>query len=145
LAVRLGASAIALATRILEETGATEEQLRFLNGAAEYQEEAVAALEAGNYRRAVHLARLAEWWALKAVVVPGGITDEELRYMVELADGLLTDARAAVGADPTAAKEALLKRAARQIETGTARIQSGNARGLAPLWLGSVICFFLLG
>jgi hypothetical protein len=88
---------------------------------------------------------LAEWWALKAVVAPGGVTDEELRYMVELADGLLTDARAAVGADPTPVKEALLKKAARLIETGASHIQSGNARGLAPLWLGSVICFLLLG
>lgn len=145
LAVRLGASAIALATRILEETGATEEQLRFLQGAAEYQAHAVASLEAGNHRRAVHFARWAEWWALKAVVVPGGITDEELRYMVDLADGLLADARAAVGADPTSPRQALLTKAARLIEAGTTRIQDGNVRGLGPLWLGSVICFFLLG
>jgi hypothetical protein len=144
LAVRLGGSAVELASRILEHQGASEKQLRFLEKAKEFQARAVAALETGKLHQAVHFACLAKWWSLKAVVGPGKATEEELRFMVRLAHWLLAEARVAVGPDPPILQEVLLKKAARLIKTGTSQILDGDPRGLGPVWFGSVICYFLL-
>ena len=77
--VALGAEAVELATRLIGDPGTADtEQVEFLRTAMEFQTGAEAALEAGEDRRAVHLAKLAQWWSLKAVVLPGGITDERV-------------------------------------------------------------------
>jgi hypothetical protein len=145
IVVRLGAKAVELAGRVLDDMGADEEQLRLLAAAAEYQARAEDALEDGYERRAIHFARLAEWWALKAVVVPGGVTDEEVRYLVDLSSSLLQDAREAVGTEPSDLREALLRKAAHLIERGLEHVEAGNVRGIGLLWRGSVICYLLLG
>jgi len=64
--------------------------------------------------------------------------------MVNLAHDLLAKARDVVGPNPTPLQEPLLKKAHRLIKAGTSRIQDGDQRGLGPVWLGTVICYFLL-
>jgi hypothetical protein len=142
LSVALGATAVALATRLLDEQGADEEQLAYLATAAEYQRGAEAALASGDVGRAIHLSNLAEWSALKAVVLPGGVTDEEARAMLDLAGSLYAEAAAA---DLTAEEALLLQRARTFIDHGAAALASGTARGVVPLWRAAVICSWIAG
>lgn len=143
LLVDLGATAVSLATRLLEDQGADDEQLRFLATAAEHQAEAEAALANGNERRAVHLAQLAHWTALKAVVLPGGVTAEEARAMLDLAEGLYAEA---VASEPTdELKVTLLQRARTLIDLGASKLEDGQHRGVGPLWKAAVVCSWIIG
>jgi hypothetical protein len=145
IVVALGRESIELATRLLGDPISDTESQDLLAIARRFQGEAEEALEAGEEARAVHLARQAQWWALKAVVLPGGITDEEARAMSNLATTLLADARAAVGPELTELEEALLKRAARLLEMGQANLANGTCRGIGALWQSSVISSYLIG
>jgi len=147
VAVALAGEAVELATEILGEQdgGADTEQLDLLTTAEEFLAQAEAALEAGEKTRASHLAHMAQWWALKALILPGGITDEDARFILGLATGLLADAEAAVEADPTDLRTALLVKAARMLENGTANVGNGKCRGLGALWQSAVISSFLIG
>jgi hypothetical protein len=146
LMVALGAEAIELATRLIGDPAAADtEQLDLLETAKGYQAEAEAALEAGEDRQAVHLAHLAQWWALKAVVLPGGITDEEARAMSELATTLLDEARTALGPEPTEFEAVLLARAARLLERGNEALSNGTCRGIGALWQSAVLSSYLVG
>jgi len=142
VSVGLGASAVALATRLLDEQGADDEQLLYLEAAAEYQREAEAALDAGAEGRAIHLSNLAEWSGLKAVVLPGGVTDEEARAMLELAESLYAEAAAV---DLTEAEALFLARARTMIDHGAAALESGAVRAVVPLWRAAVICSWITG
>lgn len=147
LAVAFGAEAVDLAKRLLDEQvgGADTEQLDLLATAEEFLAQARTALEAGENKRAGHLAKQAQWWALKAVVLPGGITDEEARFILGVADTLLTDARTAVGPEPTDLEAALLARAARMLERGKSSLENGVCRGIGALWQSAIISSYLLG
>ena len=146
LRVALAGTAVALAERLVSAQDAPhEEQLRHLAIANRLLEAAEAALGAGRLRRAVHFAELATWSALRAVVLPGGVTREEARAMHELATSLLEDARAAVGEEPTALQQALLRRAHRLLEIGEAQLRRGNVRGVGALWQSAVISRWLIG
>lgn len=142
VSVALGASAVALATRLLDEQGADEEQLTYLASAVEYQSSAEAALKAGDVGRAIHYANLAEWTSLKAVVLPGGVTDEEARAMLELAESLYVQAAAA---ELTEVQALLLARARTMIDHGAESLESGSTRGVVPLWRAAVICSWIGG
>jgi len=144
LAIALGGTAIDLAERLLEG-GADEEQMRFLATAHEFLEGARAALAAGDYQRAVHLAELANWNALKAVVLPGGVTVDEQRAMVDLAKSLYADPVAALGDTPSSLQVQMLERAGRLIQLGETMIDSGQGRGVGALWQGAVISSWLIG
>jgi HEPN domain-containing protein len=141
LAVGLADAAVVLATRLIEAGEPDPEQLRYLEAANEYLSNAGLALEAGEDRRAIYLAEHAQWAALKAVVLPGGVTDEEARAMSELARRLYADAEAAVGSEPT---ELQLTRARHLIEAGEAKLAEGYHRGIGALWRAAVICSWLL-
>jgi hypothetical protein len=92
--------------------------------------------------RAIHLSNLAEWTALKAVVLPGGITDEEARAMRELAEAQY----AAAAAGELTTEETLLQHRARvYIDNGAQALESGTPRGVAPLWRAAVICSWIVG
>ncbi len=147
LSVALGAEAVELAQRILNEQagGADTEQLDLLATAEEFLAGARGALEAGEDGRAIHLAHLAEWWALKAVVLPGGITPEEARFMHDLAQTLLDQARTELGSEPTDLQAALLAKAARMLQNGEANLGNGSCRGMGALWQSAVISSYLLG
>jgi hypothetical protein len=142
VSVALASSSVALASRLLDEGGADEEQVRYLDTAVEYLRLAEAALEAGDPGRAVHYAKLSEWTALKAVVLPGGVTDEEARAMLDLAESLYGQA-AATGLDDTEA--ALLERARALIAHGSAALEGGSVRGVVALWRAAVICTWIIG
>jgi hypothetical protein len=143
--VELGAAAIALARGILDEEGSDDEQEDLLAVAQIFQDQALAAMDGGDLRRAVHYAHLAEWWALKAVVLPGGITDEEAAYVLDLAKALYDDAVVAVGEDPDELQAALLERAERMLEAGEENLSNGTCRGLGALWQVAVISSYLVG
>ncbi len=147
IAVALGAEAVELAKRLLNDqvVAADTEQQDFLATAEEFLAQARRALEAGADLRAAHLAHLAQWWALKAVVLPGGITNEEARFILGLAETLLAEARAAVGPEATPLEEALLSRAARFLERGKEALGNGRCRGMGALWQSAVISSYLIG
>ena len=147
LAVDLGAEALELATRLLSDpSGVTStESQGYLATAEEYLASAQEALEAGEDVRAAHLAQLAAWWALKAVILPGGITDEEAQDLLSLAETLLAEAVTAVGPEPDAVQAALLKRATDLLERGEANLSSGACRGIGASWQSAVISSYLAG
>jgi len=143
-AVGLGATAVDLATRLLTDPPATEEQEDFLATAANFQARAEDALLNDQPRRAAHFAGLAQWQALKAVVLPGGITDEEIRAMDELATSLFQKAQTAVGPEPTELQQDLLEAVDRLIEM--AENHMGQVRiVIGPLWRAAVISQWLIG
>jgi HEPN domain-containing protein len=144
LKVELGAQAVALAERILGEEGTADERMDFLEVAKGFQSKAEESLLAGELRWAAHYAHLAQWWALKAVVLPDGVTEEEIEALQELAQTLFDDASAAVESDPTELKEALLQRAARLLEAGRSNQNNGTCRGLGALWQSAVISAYLV-
>ncbi|HSG07036.1 MAG TPA: hypothetical protein VLA36_01675 [Longimicrobiales bacterium] len=142
ISVALGASAVALATRLLDEQGADDEQLRYLEAAVEYQRAAEAALDAGWVGRAIHLSDLAEWAALKAVVLPGGVTVAETYAMLELAESLYAEAAAG---ELSERETILLQRARAMMDHAIDALASGSVRPVVPLWRASVICFWIAG
>lgn len=144
LALELGATAVALAERLVENDVLDDEQLRFLATAHELLEKAHSAFAEGHYGRAVHYAEAASWAALKAVVVPGGISEEEMRAMLDLAKSLREEARAAIGDAPTEVQLSMFKRAGRLIELGEEMVSQGKQRGVGPLWRGTVISSWLI-
>jgi hypothetical protein len=146
LAVALGGEAVELAKRLLgDQPTADSESQEMLDTAEEFLKAAIEALEAGEEGRAIHLAHLAKWWALKAVVLPGGITDEEARFILGIAETLLAEARVAVGPEPTPLQEALLARAARLLERGKEALGNGVCRGMGALWQSAVTSSYLIG
>lgn len=144
--VELAETAVGLATRLLDEAGGPdEEQAVFLAIAQEQLAQAQAAMESEDLWRAMHLAHLAQWSALKAVVLPGGVTDDEARALHELALALQEEAVAAVGDTPTELQTLLLTRVERLVENGEAKLADGETRGIAAFWQAAVICAWLLG
>jgi hypothetical protein len=143
--VALGREAIALAARLLGDPVSDVQSQELFDTAVEFQTNAEEALEAGEEARAAHLARLAQWWALKAVVLPGGITDEEARAMSEMAETLLGEAGTAVGPDGTELQQLLLARAARLLQMGQENLANGVCRGIGALWQSSVLSSYLIG
>ena len=145
LAIELGTTAVALAERVLENDELDDEQTRFLATAHELLEKARAAFAEGEYGRAAHFAEAASWSALKAVVLPGGITEEEMRAMIDLANSLLEEARVAIGDAPTEQQISMFERAGRLIELGEKMVAEGKQRGVGGLWRGAVISSWLIG
>jgi len=155
LAVSLATTSVALAdslvaddatpVRQLGSADASVHQNRWLRHAHHMLARAERALDAGFYARAVHFAYHAHWSALKAVILPGGITQEELDAMVELATEFYAAADLAVEGDPTALRERLLGIARRSIERGTAALEEGHKRGVGAVWRGAVISRWLIG
>jgi HEPN domain-containing protein len=152
LAVDLARSAVALAERLLADdaipTDATTDRVtdrnRWLYLAKELLARSERALENGYLRRAVHLAHHAQWAALKAVILPGGVTEAEIRAIADLAQELLAQATEAVGDDPTELEQRLLTHAERMIALGLERLEMGEKRGVAALWRAAVVCHWLL-
>jgi hypothetical protein len=154
LAVSLAATAVQLAERLvnaadtpvraLATIDVREHQNRWLLHAQRMLAMAQRALENGHYARAVHFAWHAQWSALKAVVLPGGVTAEEIRAMVALAHHLHEEAKIAIGDDPTPLELRLFQRAGRLIELGETMIEKGYERGVAPVWRGAVISRWLM-
>lgn len=142
--VALGAEAVDLATTLLESESTDADQLDLLATAQEFQAQAEAALNAGETARAAHLARLAEWWSLKAVVLPDGVSEEEIRELVDLATSLVDRATATVGEDPDAMTAVLLAKATAMLEMGLENVNSESCRGTGALWQASVISSYLI-
>lgn len=145
LIVALGAEAVDLATELLADQDADSEQQDLLATAVEFQAQAEEALSAGETARAAHLARLAEWWSLKAVVLPDGVTDEEIQQLVELATGLVNEATTTLGDDPGSLEAILLAKAQAMLEMGIENTETASCRGTGALWQASVIASYLLG
>jgi uncharacterized protein (UPF0332 family)/ElaB/YqjD/DUF883 family membrane-anchored ribosome-binding protein len=118
---------------------------RWFAHAQKWLEKAETALANGRYARAVHFAWHAQWAALKAVILPGGITEQEIRAMIGLANELFDQAEAAIGDDGTELEIRLLNRAADLIEIGIRKIENGQKRGVAALWRASTMSAWLLG
>lgn len=147
LGIAMATEAIEMADEIISAPtgGADTEQQELLDVAKEYLAQAILAFEAGEEARAIHLARLAQWGALKAVVLPGGITDEEARFVLTLAETKLAKAGDAIQPDPTEIETMLFGRATRLFERGKASVEAGNYRGIGPLWCSAVTSSYLIG
>jgi tetratricopeptide (TPR) repeat protein len=139
--VQLGATAVSMATRLLDEQTPSEEQLRFLDEAETYQRAAEAALEEGSYARAAHLADLAIWTSLQAVVLPD-VTVEEARAMLELAKARY---EAALATAPEGVEATLLERARLLLEKGEAMLEAWAPRGIGALWRSAVVSTWVIG
>ncbi|MBM4183793.1 MAG: hypothetical protein FJ207_06140 [Gemmatimonadetes bacterium] len=154
LAVSLAHTAVALATRLVAgdsipvrpvaATDVREHQNRWLWHARHMLEKDDQALANGNWARTIHFAEHAHWSALKAVILPGGVTEEELNAMVELAHRLYDAAVEDLGTDPSELEARLLERAERLIAAGEAMLAEGKKRGVAPVWRGAVISRWLM-
>lgn len=154
LAVSLAETAVTLAERLVANDSTPVRQLgvadvrehqnRWLWHAHRMLEKAQSALAAGHWARAAHFAEHAHWSALKAVILPGGVTDAELTAMAVLAQDLYAQAEIALGTAPTPLEQRLLMRAARLIEAGEAMIADGKKRGVALVWRGAVISRWLM-
>lgn len=152
LAVSLAATAVSLAERLIAadaipvisaaHTDVSDRQNRWLGHAKKLLEKAEEALANGHLERAVHFAQHAHWSALKAVILPGGITEEEVQEIVDLAQRLFDAAQTAL-VDPTELELRLLERARDLIERGIAQLEEGNKRGVAALWRAAVISLWL--
>jgi HEPN domain-containing protein len=155
LAVALATTAVALAERIVADEeipvrplGASDvgsRQNHWLAHARRMLAKAEESFEAGRYARAVHFAEHAHGSALKAAILPGGVTDEELEAMVDLAHTLLARAEAAVAGAPTELRTRLLGLARRLVARGEELIADGKKRGVGPVWRGAVIARWLIG
>jgi HEPN domain-containing protein len=145
LAIALALESIELADRMLEGTTPSEEQLRFLQHAQGLLRRAEHALEAGRPAAAVELAEAAQIAALKAVVLPRGISDEEARAIHDAAKDLLRQAHEAVGGDATEIERHLLALADRLFQAGSDQLAKGTVRGVVALWKSAAISSFLIG
>jgi len=154
LEVALARSAVSLATRLIASDflatdtahrDVRERHDRWLAHAERMLQRARVALDHGRFARAVHFAQNAQWSALKAVILPGGVTNEELRGMVKVARILQEQAAAAIGDEPTELQRRLFERAGELIEIGIAKLEEGHKRGVAPLWRASIMLRWLMG
>ncbi|MDX1494448.1 MAG: HEPN domain-containing protein [Longimicrobiales bacterium] len=151
LEVAFAGVSIQLAERLIASDAAASDveiadrQNRWLRHAHRMLELAQRALENGRWGRAVHFAHHAQWSALKAVILPGGVTEAELRMMVEVAAHLLEEAEASLGDDATELQMRIFNRAADLYETGVRRLEAGQKRGVAALWRSSTMSAWLIG
>jgi HEPN domain-containing protein len=145
LAIALAGESIELAERLLEGTEPNAEQLRHLEHAKGFLRRAEQALEAGHPVSAIELAEAAQIAALKAVVLPRGVSDEEARAIHDLAKELLEQARAAVGGDATEIERHLLALAHSLFEAGSRQLANGSVRGVVALWKSAALSSFLIG
>ena len=141
LYVDLGSTAVSLATRLLDEQTPVDEQLRFLDEAKEYERQAQAALTDGAYARAAHLADLAIWSSLEAVVLPD-VTVDEARAMLELARARY---QAAAATAPEGDEAMILERARLLLARGEAMLEAGAPRGIGALWRSAVVSTWVIG
>lgn len=141
--VELGATAILLAKRILEDLDRSDDE-GYLVTAEEYQAEADKIIAGGTFGRAIHYAHLAQWWALKAILVPGEASGEEIAALLARAQDLYGDAVDAVGAEPTQLQTILLERAASMLATGEANLSNETCGGSGAIWQAAVISRYLL-
>lgn len=161
--VALAQTSVALATRLLQddvvpdaavtdasrsdeaETDAVHDRRnRWLAHARKWLKKAERAYQAEHYHLAVHFAWHAQWSALKAVVLPGGITEEEIRALHQLSLELHEQATEALGDDPTDFQLRVLNRAGDLIEIGVRKLQDGKKRGIAALWRSATMSAWLL-
>lgn len=142
--VSVASAAVDLATEILRDEGADDRQEALLERAAQYERAAVTALDAGATAEAVRLAQAACWTALKAWILPGGVTREEADEVEATARQLLTQAAAAVG-DDDGVRGLVLSWATTFYTHGVAKLDAGEVRGVAALWKAAVLSYWLLG
>lgn len=160
--VALAGTAVQLATRLLQDdvvpdaavTDASTDEAeadavhdrrdRWLAHARKWLQKAERAYDAEHYHLAVHFAWHAQWSALKAVILPGGITEEEIRALHQLSLELHEQATEALGDDPTDFQLRVLNRAGHLIEIGVRKLENGHRRGIAALWRSATMSAWLL-
>lgn len=145
LVVELAGSSVSLASRLIDERGATEPQLRLLDAAIEFVRKAEAALAQGDVSRAVAFSEKACWTALKAVILPRGVSEQEARMIHEVAGELLEAARAEVGDGTDHVGSVLFGWAKRFYVVGSTQLEEGNLHGVAALWKSAVISAWIVG
>ncbi|MDA0328657.1 MAG: HEPN domain-containing protein [Gemmatimonadetes bacterium] len=157
LEVSFAGVAVSLAERLIADQvvpidvaqpDASGRRNRWLANARHMLEHAQQALSNGHFARALHFAQHAQWSALKAVILPGGITEDELDAMVVLATELHEQASTALGANPDIEPSELelriLGRAGDLLEIGIRKLEAGHRRGVAALWRSAVMSSWLI-
>lgn len=145
LAVELAERSVAHAERLLEGTEPEDVQLRHLDRAREALRRAEAALEEGRPVAAAELARVARTAALMAVVLPRGVSPEEARAILDLAEELIEQARAALGPEASDLETHLLTLAGRLFDAGSQAVADGATRGVVLLWTSAALAAVLIG
>jgi len=145
LAVSMAGESVAMAKRLLEGSDPSPEQLRHLDHAHELLRRAEAVLDEGREAAAIELARAAQVAALKAVVLPRGVSEEEARKIHALAAELLEQARSTVSSDPSDVRAHLLRLAERLFERGERKLANGVVRGVVDLWTSASLSSLLIG
>lgn len=144
-AVSMAASAVDLANRLLEGSDPSERQLHLLDTAMRLAASAAEALENGHFRQALMLGHKAVGMALMAVVSPDGVTEDEIRALIELAEAQLLAANEALQAEPSEALEKVLRRAEAAFTEGVQQVENGNERGIHPIWRAAVVGSVIAG
>ena len=153
LEVAFAAEAVGLAQRLIDDevvvaddnaADVPERRNGWMAHALKFLEKAEQALENGRYPRAAHFAAHAQWSALKAVILPGDITEEEIQGVLQVAEELHEQATAALPDDATELQLRVLNRAGDLIEIGLRRLEAGYKRGVAALWRSAVMSSWLL-
>ena len=155
--VAFASTAIKLAERLLADgigpevpvidvagTDTSRRRNRWLVQARRWLKVAETALGNERYARAVHAAWHAQFSAMNAVILPGGITTQETRAMHQLAVELFERAEAGLGDDATPLQLRVLNRAADLIEIGVRKLQNGQKRGVTALWRSSTRSTWLI-
>ena len=139
LAVAMAEKAVELANRLLIGTEIGERQQHLLDTAARLAASASEAFHNGHFVRAIMLGQKAVSTSLMAVVRPEGVTDDEIRALIDLAESELAAARAALALEPNEDLQKLLERAVQALESGIEQIENGNTRGIQLIWRAAVV------
>lgn len=145
LAVDFADSAVELASELLREAGGGDTAQTTLLARAQGQADgAQAALEAGRSAAAMRLAHGAVATAMKAWILPGGVSEEEVRLVQATAEEMLREATGVVGsADDLPAQ--VLSWAQTFFDRGMEKIAAGQPRGVVALWRSAVLSHWLIG
>ena len=139
LVVAMAKQAVELANRLLNGTEIGERQQHLLDTAARLAGASAEAFQKGHFRQAIMLGHKAVSVSLMAVVRPEGVTDDEIRALIELAESELAAARAALDLEPNEDLEKLLNRAVEAFESGVQHVENGNTRGIQLIWRAAVV------
>lgn len=142
LSMARAGEAIRLAQRLIPEP--TLRQETYLFRAVELRRRARFSFEHGWYRRAVAQAHRSQQLSLMAVLNGERPSVEEALRLLDLADEMIAQARAAIGDSPSEAQARVLELAVRLRDRGAEVVNEWQWRGVGLLWRAAVTAGVLI-